>query len=115
MFMLRKAWDAIPNSTFTDCFRKAGISQTTAESALREDDNPFTGLEAVEEDVLEMLQGDIHRLKFCLFSKNGAGYIFSQKRRGWQSNGEKLLRESNLANLGVYKSRKHYNPRYIQE
>ena len=63
MFMLRKAWDAIPNSTFTNCFRKAGISQTSIESALREDDNPFAGLEAVEEDVLEMLQGDLHRLK----------------------------------------------------
>ena len=62
MFMLRKAWDAISNSTFTNCFRKAGISQTTVESALREDDNPFAGLEAVE-DVLEMLQGDLHRLK----------------------------------------------------
>ena len=63
MFMLRKAWDIIPNSTFTNCFRKAGISQTTVESALREDGNPFAGLEAVEEDVLEMLQGDLHRLK----------------------------------------------------
>ena len=63
MFMLRKAWDAIPNSTFTNCFRKAGISQATVESALHEDDNPFAGLEAVEEDVLEMLQGDLHRLK----------------------------------------------------
>ena len=62
MFMLRKAWDAIPNSTFNNCFRKAGISQTTVESALCEDDNPFAGLEAVE-DVLEMLQGDLHRLK----------------------------------------------------
>ena len=63
MFMLQKAWDAIPNPTFTNCFRKAGISQTTVESALREDDNPFAGLEAVEEDVLEMLQGDLHRVK----------------------------------------------------
>ena len=64
MFMLRKAWDAIPNSTFTNGFRKAGISQTTVvESALREDDNPFSGLEAVKENVLEMLQGDLHRLK----------------------------------------------------
>ena len=59
MFMLRKAWD----STFTNCFRKSGISQTTVESALREDDNPFAGLEVVEEDVLEMLQGDLHQLK----------------------------------------------------
>ena len=63
MFMLQKAWDAIPNSTFTNCFRKAGISRTAVESVLREDDNPFAGLEAVEEDVLEMLQGDLHQLK----------------------------------------------------
>ena len=62
MFMLRKAWDAIPYSTLTNCFRKASISQTTVENALHEDDNPFAGLEAVE-DVLEMLQGDLHQLK----------------------------------------------------
>ena len=60
MLMLQKEWDDIPNSTFTNCFRKAGISQTTVESSLREDDNPFAGLETVEEDVLEMLQGNLH-------------------------------------------------------
>ena len=27
MYMLKKAWDAISNQTFTNCFRKSGISK----------------------------------------------------------------------------------------
>ena len=27
MYMLKKAWDAILNQTFTNCFRKSGISE----------------------------------------------------------------------------------------
>ena len=40
MFMLRKAWDDIADQTFTNCFRKSGISQRDAEKVINEDGDP---------------------------------------------------------------------------
>ena len=45
MYMLKKAWDAILNETFTNCFRKSGISEKDAEKVMNNEDNPFKGLE----------------------------------------------------------------------
>ena len=50
MFMLRKAWDDIADQTFTNCFRKSGISQRDAEKAINEDDDPFRCLASSEEE-----------------------------------------------------------------
>ena len=41
MYMLKKAWDDVSNQTFTNCFRKSGISQKDAAKAINEEDDPF--------------------------------------------------------------------------
>ena len=58
-------------------------------------------------------------LEFCLFFKKWGRVHFSPKKGevGKIVEEWKLLRENNLcllANLCVYKSTKHYNPRYIK-
>ena len=66
MYMLKKAWDAVSNQTFTNCFRKSGISQKDAEDAINEEDDPFKELqvdEYVEEDVVQTLNADLSALK----------------------------------------------------
>ena len=65
MCMLRKAWDAVSNQTFTNCFRKSGISQKDAEKVINEEDDPFMGLgdEDVEEDAVQTLNADLSTLK----------------------------------------------------
>ena len=45
MYMLKKAWDAILNETFTNCFRKSGISEKDAEKVMNNEEDPFKGLE----------------------------------------------------------------------
>ena len=64
MYMLRKAWDAISNQTFTYIFRKSGISED-AEEAMNDEEDPFKGLEDddVEEDLVETLGADLSILK----------------------------------------------------
>ena len=42
--MLQKAWGAISNQTFTNCFRKSGISED-AEKAMNDEEDPFKELE----------------------------------------------------------------------
>ena len=63
--MLKKAWDAISNKTFTNCFRKLGISKKDAEKAMNDEEDPFKGLEDddVEEDVVQTLGADLSILK----------------------------------------------------
>ena len=46
--MLKKAWDSVPNKTFTNCFKKAGISVESMERALNDEEDPFTNLEVEE-------------------------------------------------------------------
>ena len=41
---LLKAWNKLPDKIFTNCFRKCGISEETAASAIADDDNPFAAL-----------------------------------------------------------------------
>ena len=65
MYMLKKAWDAISNQTFTNCFRKSGISEKDAENAMNDEKDPFKGLEDnnVEEDPVQTLGADLSILK----------------------------------------------------
>ena len=60
--MLTKAWSSIPNGTFTNCFKKSGISEVSMERALTDDDDPFASLD-VEEDVMEDLKNDLEVMK----------------------------------------------------
>ena len=65
MYMLKKAWDAISNQTFTNCFRKSGISEKDAEKAMNDEEDPFKELEDddVEEDPVQTLGAEISILK----------------------------------------------------
>ena len=62
MSMLTKAWSSIPNGTFTNCFKKSGISEVSMERASNDDDDPFASLD-VEEDVMEDLKNDLEVMK----------------------------------------------------
>ena len=65
MYMLKKAWDAISNQTFTNWFRKSGISEKDAEKTMNDEEDPFKGLEDddVEEDPVQTLGADLSILK----------------------------------------------------
>ncbi|XP_057305268.1 tigger transposable element-derived protein 4-like [Hydractinia symbiolongicarpus] len=64
MYMLRKAWDDVSNKTFTNCFRKSGISQKDAERAINKDDDPFKSLTSeVEEDPIPTLDAELSYIK----------------------------------------------------
>ena len=65
MYMLKKAWDAISNQTFTNCFRKSGISEKDVEKATNDEEDPFKGLEDdnVKEDSFQTLGADLSILK----------------------------------------------------
>ena len=63
--MLKKAWDAISNQAFTNCFRKSGISEKDADKVMNVKEDPLTGLEDddVEEDPVQSLGADLSILK----------------------------------------------------
>ena len=44
MNLLVAAWDRVSKETVQNCFRKAGLSQETQESAINDDDDPFKAL-----------------------------------------------------------------------
>ena len=50
--MLTKAWNCIPDGTFTNCFKKSGISKKLMEKALNNENDPFASLD-VEENVMK--------------------------------------------------------------
>ena len=52
MYMLKKVWNAISNQRFINCSRNSGISEKDAEKAMKDEEDPFKGLEDddVEED-----------------------------------------------------------------
>ena len=56
MTMLEKAWNAVSNKTFTNCFKKAGISEKEVEKILNDEDDPFGGLDEIEEDTVQTLK-----------------------------------------------------------
>ena len=63
--MLKKAWNAISNQTFTNCFRKSGILEKDAEKMMNGEEDRFKGLEDddVEEDPVQALGADLSILK----------------------------------------------------
>ena len=63
MVMLEKAWNAVSNKTFSNCFKKAGISEKEVERVLNDEDDPFTGLDDIEEDTFQTLEANIAVLK----------------------------------------------------
>ena len=74
MYMLKKAWDAISNQTFTNSFRKSGISEKDAEKAMNDKKDPFKGLEDhdVEEDPVQTLGAELSILKERFTDQIGA-------------------------------------------
>ena len=62
MSMLTKAWSSVTNRTFTNCFKKSGITEVSMERALNDDDDPFASLD-VEEVVMEDLKNDLEVMK----------------------------------------------------
>ena len=59
--MLKIAWDAMSNQTFTNCFRISGISEKDAEKMMNDEEDPFKGLEDddVEEGPVQTLGVDL--------------------------------------------------------
>ena len=74
MYMLKKVWDAISNQTFTNCFRKSGISEKDAEKVMNAEEDPFKGLEDddVEEDPVQALDVNLSSLKERFADKTDA-------------------------------------------
>ena len=59
MTMLEKAWNAVSNKTFTNCFKKAGISEKEVEKVLNGEDDSFAGLDDIERDTAQTLETNI--------------------------------------------------------
>ena len=63
MTMLEKTWNAVSNKTFTNCFKKAGISEKEVKKVLNVEDDPFAGLDETEEDTVQTLEANLAVLK----------------------------------------------------
>ena len=63
MIKLAKAWNAVSHKTFTNCFKKAGISEKEVEKVLNDEDDPFAGLDEIEEDIVQNLEANLAVLK----------------------------------------------------
>ena len=65
MYMLKKSMGCISNQTFTNCFKKSGISEKDSEKAMNDEGNPFKWLDNhdVEEDPVQTLGPDLSILK----------------------------------------------------
>ena len=59
MTMLEKAWNAVSNKTFTNCFKKAGISEKEVEKVLNDEGDNFAGLDEIEEDKVQTLEANL--------------------------------------------------------
>ena len=62
MSILTKAWNSIPDVSFTNCFKKLGILEQSMEKIFNNEDDPFHSLD-VEEDVMERLKDDLEIMK----------------------------------------------------
>ena len=62
MSMLTKSWNSTADGTFTNCFKKSGISEKSIEKALNNKHDPLSNLD-VEEDVMESLKDDREMMK----------------------------------------------------
>ena len=63
MTMLEKAWNAVSNKTFTNCFKKAGISEKEVEKILNDKNDPFADLGEIEENTIQTLEANLALLK----------------------------------------------------
>ena len=63
MTILAIAWNAVLNKTFTNCFKKAGISEKEVEKVLNGEDVSFDGLDEIEEDTVQTLDANLAVLK----------------------------------------------------
>ena len=68
--MLMKAWNSIPDGTFTNCFKNSGISEKSMEKALDDEGDPFASLD-VEKDVMEILKDDLEMINEKFHEKYG--------------------------------------------
>ena len=59
MIKLAKAWNAVSHKTFTNCFKKAGISEKEVEKVLNDEDDNFAGLDEIEEDKVQTLEANL--------------------------------------------------------
>ena len=67
--MPTKAWNSIPDGTFTHCFKKSRISEKLMEKALNDEEDSFTSLD-VEEDLIESLKDDLEMMMKEKFHEN---------------------------------------------
>ena len=63
MTMLEKACNAFSNKTFSNCFKKGGISEKEVEKVLNDEDDPFAGLDEIERDTVQTLEANLAVLK----------------------------------------------------
>ena len=63
MTMLEKTWNAVSNKAFTNSSKKTGISEKEEEKVLKDEDDPFAGLDEIEEDTVQTLQANLRVLK----------------------------------------------------
>ena len=61
--MLEKAWNAVSNKTFTNCFKKPGIYEKEVEKVFNDKDDPFAGLDEIKEDTFQTLEANLAVLK----------------------------------------------------
>ena len=70
MSLLMKAWNSIPDGTFTKCFKNSGTSEKSMEKALDDEGELFAGLD-VEKDVMESLKDDLEMINEKFHEKYG--------------------------------------------
>ena len=58
--MLEKEWNTVSNKTFTNYFKKAGISE---KEVVNDEDDPLAGLDEIEEDTVQTLETNLAVLK----------------------------------------------------
>lgn len=58
-----KAWNTLPDKTFTNCFRKCGISEEAAANAIVDEKNSFAGWEEDVEYAIKTLEIGLQFLK----------------------------------------------------
>ena len=63
MAILKKAWNIVSDKTFTNCFKKAGISKKEVEKVLNDEHYPFASLDEIEENTVQTLEVNLAVLK----------------------------------------------------
>ena len=63
MTMLEKAWNTVLNKIFTNCFKKAVMSEKEVEKVLNDEYDLFFGLDEIKEDIVQTLEANLAVLK----------------------------------------------------